>query len=105
MELSPDQIIIVGMVASVVTQALRLIAERWFVPAKWVVSLALLVISFGLAYAFFGFDIPGGVEDPVGFIFEKTLALAGSAVILYNLLLDKVLMPPGSKLAAKIKFK
>ena len=106
MELTPEQLIVIGIVASVVTQALRLIAERFgFVPPKWAINVGLLVISVGLALAFFGFELPGDVADPVGFVVEKAVALAGSALLIYNIVLDKVLMPPASKLAAQIKFK
>jgi hypothetical protein len=104
--LSPEQLIVIGIVGSVVTQALRLLSERFgFVPSKLVINVVLLVLSFGLAFAFFGFsiDVPAGV-DPVAFFVEKSVALAGAALLIYNVVLDKVLMPPASKLAAAIKY-
>ena len=103
--LSPEQLIVVGMVGSVITQALRLLSEKYgFVPEKWLINVVLFVLSLGLAYAFFGFDV-AVVGDPVAFFVEKAGAFGGSALFLYNVILDKVLMPPASKLAAAIKFK
>jgi len=102
--LSADQLIIVGVVASVITQGLRLLSEKFgFVPSKVVINVALLVLSALLAVAFFG--IPELGPEPVSGFLQAAVSIAGSALLVYNIVLDKVLMPPASKLAAEIKFK
>ena len=104
--LSPEQLIVIGLVGSVVTQALRLLSEKFgFVPNKLVINGVLLALSVGLAFAFFGFDTAVANGDVIGFFFEKALAVGGSALFIYNIVLDKVLMPPASKLASAIKLK
>ncbi len=103
--LGAEQLLVIGLVGSVVTQALRLLSEKFgYVPSKLVINVALLAVSFGLAFAFFGFDVSVS-GDPVSFFLEKALALGGAALFIYNIVLDKVLMPPASKLASVIKFK
>ena len=90
MQLSPENLVVIGLVASVVTQGLRLLANRYGYKApREVVSLVLFAISAGLGAAFFG--IPEG-GDVVGTI----TALFGSAVLIYNVLLNKVLLPVAS---------
>ena len=87
MELSPENLVVIGLVASVVTQALRLLANNYGYKApREVVSLALFAISAGLGVAFFG--VPEG-----GDIVGTVTALFGSAVLIYNVLLNKVLLP------------
>ena len=101
--LSPEQLFLLGIVASVIVQGLRLLSERFgFVPNKIVISVALMVIAGGLGYAFFGAPELGA--DPVAGAVNIAVSIAGSALLIYNVLLDKVLMPPASKLAAAIKF-
>ncbi len=103
MILSPEQLFVVGLVASVITQALRLLAEKFgFVPSKLVINVALLLLSAGLGVVLFGMPELGA--DPVAGIVNLAVSIAGSALLIYNVLLDKVLMPPVSKLASAIKF-
>jgi len=99
--LSPEQLVIVGVVASVLTQALRLLAEHFgFVPSKLVINVVLFLLGVGLGVAFFG--IPELGPDPVAGAVSIGVQIAGSALLIYNVLLDKVLMPPASK--ASVKF-
>lgn len=87
MQLSPENLVIIGLVASVVTQALRLLANHYGYRApREVVSLTLFAISAGLAVWFFGVPKTG---DIVG----SAAALFGAAVLIYNVLLSKVLLP------------
>ena len=103
MILSPEQLFLIGIVASVIVQGLRLLSERFgFVPNKIVISVALMLISGGLGYAFFGAPALG--PDPVAGFVNLVISISGSALLIYNVLLDKVLMPPASKLAAAIKY-
>ena len=94
MELSAEQLIYVGVVASVLAQALRLLANHFEVkPSREIVTIALFVISIGLGIAFFGLpEVSNG--DPMelaGKLIASAAAVFGSAVGIYNLLLDKVL--------------
>ena len=94
--LSPEQLIVIGLVGSVATQALRLLAEHFgFVPNKVIINVVLLVISAGLAVAFFG--IPAAGADPVEGYVNAAVGIAGSALLIYNIVLDKVLATPPSK--------
>ena|SRR3990167_9061861 len=98
MELSPENLAVIGLVASVVTQALRLVARHFgYIPTREVVNVGLLAISVALASWFFGLPI---VEagDPLAFaqaLIAAAAAVFGSAALVYNLLLDKVLLPAG----------
>ena len=103
MILSPEQLFLIGIVASVATQALRLLSERFgFVPVKWQINIALMLVAGGLGYAFFGAPALG--PDPVAGFVNLVISISGAALLIYNVLLDKVLMPPVSKLAAAIKY-
>jgi len=96
MILNPEQLFLIGIVASVATQALRLLAERFgFVPSKIVISVALMAIAGGLGYAFFGAPALG--VDPVAGFVNLVISVSGAALLVYNVLLDKVLLPPPSK--------
>ena len=94
MELSVDQIFYVGVVASVVVQALRLLANHFeFKPSREIVTVVLFVVSIGLGIAFFGLpEVSNG--DPMelaGKLVAGAAAVFGSAVGIYTLLLKKVL--------------
>ena len=96
MELSPEQLIFVGIVASVVTQGLRLLAKHFgYKPSRIVVNVGLFVISIGLSVAFFGMpEVSNG--DPMELASKLVAAAAGvlgSASIIYNIVLNKVLRP------------
>ena len=103
MILSVEQLFVVGIVASVLTQGLRLLAEKFgFTPSKLLINIVLFVIGGGLGVLFFGMPELGA--DPVTGVVNIAVSIAGSALLIYNVLLDKVLMPPASKLASAIKF-
>ena len=96
MQLSPEQLIVIGMVASVVVLALRLLANRFGYNApREVVTVALFAISAGLAVWFFGLPAVAG-QDPSELAQALIAAAAqvfGSAALIYNVLLSKVLLP------------
>jgi len=100
MEFDLVQLAILGGVASVFTQALRLLVEHFgYVPSKLVVNVAVFVIAVLVAVGFSGVPDFGG--DVIQGIVTFGVAIAGSALLIYNIILDKVLMPPASKAAVK----
>ena len=96
MELSPENLVVIGLVASVVTQGLRLLANRFgYLATREVVNIGLFVISVALAAWFFGLPIVGGTDPSVlaQALVQAAAAVFGSAALIYNLLLNKVLLP------------
>lgn len=93
-ELTPEQLWIVGAVASVLSVAVRFLAARFgFSLGKGAMTVVVAVISFALAAAFNVPALPAYV-DPVQFVGDWVALLAsfvGPATVIYNLLLDKVL--------------
>ena len=87
MELSPEMLLIVGLVASFVTQILKLIFDKlgWSVPGPWQM-VVLFVVAAGLAMGFFWQDL---LADPISSI----AGIMGVAVVIYKLLLEKVVFP------------
>ena len=94
MELSAEQLIYVGVVASVIMQALRLLANHFeYKPSRVVVNVVLFVISIGLGIAFFGLPEVAS-DDPMELasaLIASAAAVLGSASLIYNVLLEKVL--------------
>jgi hypothetical protein len=98
MELPPGVVeFVLGTVASVVTRGLQLVANRWnWKPNRIQVNTGLMVVAIGLQGAIFGFPDAPLFEDPMGFaiaLLDSGLAVLGAAAILYNTLLNKVLLP------------
>lgn len=94
MELTPEQLVYVGVVASVITQGLRLLAKKFGYNApREVVTVALFVVAIVLGIWFFGLpEVSNG--DPMELatkIIAAAASVLGSAVFIYNVLLDKVL--------------
>jgi len=94
MELSPEQLIYVGIVASVIVQGLRLLSKNFGYDApREVVTIALFVVSIVLGIWFFGMpEVANG--DPMelaGKLVAAAASVIGSSVFIYNLLLDKIL--------------
>ena len=95
MELDPTQLIYIGIVASVLTQGLRLLASRFgYTPGRVVANVFLFVVSVGLAVGFSGLPEFAG-SDPAEIataVLAAATTVVGSASIIYNVLLDKVLV-------------
>jgi len=86
-ELSPEMLLVVGLVASILTQILKFIFEKagWSPPGE-VKMVILFVIAVGLA---FGFFYASFMADPIGSI----AGIMGVAVVIYELLMKKVIFP------------
>lgn len=94
--LTPEQVLIVGLVASLVTQLLKFVAEKLgYVPGQEVKVAALFVISVALAAAF-GLPKLPPISDPFEFA-QALLAAAsgvlGVATLAYKLLAEKIVFP------------
>jgi hypothetical protein len=96
MELTLLQASAVGVIASVITQGLRLAFNRFGVtPNIEQTNVGLFAVSAVLGVAFFGLpDVAG--SDPLAIaeqVAEAGVALVGAAGLSYNILLKKVLRP------------
>ncbi len=91
MDFGNDTLVLIGAAASIVVQALRLLAARFgYTPTDEIVAGVLLAVA-----AVFGVVLEG---IPVGDIFSPELfqgfiAIFGTSVAVYMLLLKKVLRP------------
>ena len=96
MELDAGQVVVIGIVASVITQGLRLLASKFgFQPSRVVVNIGLFVVAIGMAVWFFGLPVVGG-DDPFVLsqsVLQAALAIVGSAGLIFNVFLDKVFQP------------
>ncbi|KKL44717.1 hypothetical protein LCGC14_2362900 [marine sediment metagenome] len=96
MELTLLQASAVGVLASVITQGLRLAFNRFgWTPNLEQTNIGLFAISLGLGVAFFGVPEVAG-SDPLAVANAVVLAassLVGAAGLSYNILLKKVLRP------------
>jgi hypothetical protein len=95
MELTVVQVTIIGLVATVLTAAIRLVVAKFNVVLhKGWMSVVAYVASVLLAVAFqWPLELPS-YADPSAFV-NQLLVLAGTvlgfATLIYNVLLDKVL--------------
>ena len=100
MELTVLQLAGIGLIASVLTRGLQLVANNYgYKPGRVVVNAGLFVLATVLAVAFaaqsgslpdFNSGDPAEIANTV-LVFAT--AVLGSASLIYNLLLDKVLLP------------
>ena len=94
MELTVLQLGVLGIVASAVTQGLRLLANRFgYKPNEVVTNIGLWILSIPIAIGFFGMpELPTG-SDPAEV--ANALAIAattvlGSASLIYNVFMKRV---------------
>lgn len=97
MELSFENLAVVSIVASVVTQGLRILASSRFgyLAPRELVNIVLFVISVGLGIQFFGLPVvaSGDPMDLAQALVANAAAVFGGAALVYNVLLNKVLLP------------
>ena len=94
MELDAGQLALIGVIASVVTQGLRLFANwRGYNPGREVITGGLFVISVGLSVAWFGIPevASGDPMDLARALLVGATGVFGSAALVYNALLNRVL--------------
>ena len=87
MELLPEQVLLIGFAATLLTQAFKLIFNKlgWS-PGAEVQMVIVFVVAFGLAFAFFGKVF---LADPI----NSLLGIVAVAVTIYQLLLKNVVFP------------
>ena len=97
MELSVDQLLYVGIVASVITQGLALLANKFgFEPTKVVRNIGLMVVSIVMGIVFIGLPEMPFLEDPMAFlgaILAQATLIFGAAAAVYAVLLKKIVQP------------
>ena len=87
MNLSPEQLLLIGLAASVLTQILKFVFDKaGWQPGAAIKMVILFVVSAGLAFAFFGAQF---IADPI----NSLLGIVGVAVAVYQLLLKSVVFP------------
>lgn len=93
MELELWQITLIGIVASILAQGLRLLAAKfgWSLN-RTIVSLVVLVVSIILAWLFEPPVIPPETDAMklALNLLEQASAVMGVAVLIYNILLEKL---------------
>ena len=93
MELSPEQVILVGLIATVISQVVKFLAA-WLginIGRFWITIVAF-VISLGLGWLWSGSQLPI-CSDPLECALEYlnlAASVLGWATLIYNLLLDKI---------------
>jgi hypothetical protein len=96
MELSAEQILLLGLVASALSQVLKLAASKLgYDPGRIVVNIVLFVVATALAFLWARPELPP-IDDPMAFaiaLSEAAVAVFGLASLAYNLLLKNVVYP------------
>lgn len=104
--LTPEQIMLIGFIATALTLGLKLLAQYFkYVPGRAPLTIVLYVVSLILGGLWTGVYLPvfPPFVDPVTFVaavlqyVSALLALAapvvGVATLIYNLLYEKVVVP------------
>ena len=93
MELTPDQLLIIGLLASGLGAILKLLANwKEYNPSKAVLTTVVSVLSVGLAVLF---DVPQlpAYTDLLQYVSEWLVLLSayvGVATLIYNYIIDKI---------------
>lgn len=104
-KMTTEQMVTLGIVASVITFLLRVGATYLnLYPGRLVVNLILYVVSGGLAFVWLSPTLPPFTEDIAGWIsalVQLAAPVVGLATLVYNALYSQVVVPAFSKLAKK----
>lgn len=105
MELTPQQVVILGVVASFITLALRIASTYLnYKPGRFVVNVVLFLVSGGLAVAWLKPVLPPLTDDIGAFVsalFMLAAPIVGFATLIYNALYSQVVVPTFAKFAKK----
>ena len=101
---TPEQVIIIGLVATVVVFVVSTLSQQLgWTPNREVLTIGVYVVSFGLAVVFNPQALPAfpAYTDPsqfstaliayLGVLLSSLSSFAGIATLIYNVLLKKVL--------------
>jgi len=93
MELTPEQLVIISVLATVLTAGLKLLANwQGYKPSKAVLTSVLSVISIALAVLFDVPELPA-YDSLLQYVADWLALLTpyvGAATLIYNYLLDKL---------------
>lgn len=103
MELTPQQIIVIGVIASALTLGLRILSTHLnYKPGRLVINIILFIVSAVLAGLWLAPTLPP-ITDDIGAWFAALFQLAapvvGFATLIYNALYSQVVVPIFAKLA------
>ena len=105
MELTPQQVMFLGFVASVATLALRILASRFnYKPGRLVINVVLFVVSGGLAVLWTKPALPPITDDIgawISALFLLAAPIVGFATLIYNALYSQVVVPTFARFAKK----
>lgn len=97
MELTPEQLFYVGLIASAITQGLRLLAGRFnYVPSREATTVGLWIISIPVAISFAGGLPEFSGSDPAELalsVITAATTVLGSATVVYHVFMRRVLRP------------
>jgi len=113
--MSEEQIILIGLIASLLTWGLKILATYAnYKPSRITINVILYLVSVFLALSWAGAAIPnfppfdgniGAFATALWDYFNAWIAVAapivGSATLIYNILYERVMMPAFAKLKKK----
>lgn len=109
--MSEEQIILIGLIASLLTFGLKIAATYVnYKPSRVVVNIVLYFVSAGLALLWAGAVLPtfppfdpniGGLWEYLNAWMALAAPILGSATLIYNLLYEKVVVPAFAKFRKK----
>src|SRR3989304_10489771 len=93
MELSAEQLLLLGLVASVLSQLAKLLLAKFgYDTSRLVITIIVVVVSVALGYVWLKPELPT-YTDPMQFavaLLVAATAVFGFATLIYNVLLSKV---------------
>jgi uncharacterized membrane protein len=105
MELNVGQLYLIGLVATLLAQLIKLIGAKWeWYPSRRVITLIAFAVSIGLALVFWRPVVPAET-DPMalaGAILSAATAVLGAAVGIYNVILESLLKALGEKIGRSL---
>ena len=94
--MSPEQLIIIGLAASVITQIFKFLFDMFAIkPSGLAQMIILFVVSLVLALVFTAPELPP-ISDPMALalaLIELASGVVGFAALIYKILLEKVVFP------------
>jgi hypothetical protein len=105
MELNVGQLYLIGLIATVLAQVIKLVGARfeWY-PGRRAITLIAFVVSVVLAFIFWRPVIPAETDPMVlaGAILSAATAVLGAAVGIYNVLLESLLKSLGERIGRSL---